>query len=173
MDLDLEGAAEKRGRTAVPAPLARDLEELEATLQERGLRGALWFLNARTPHRFTGVFRFDGEMLRSVALVDKWDPLVELGEDVPVASAYCAHLRGTGQPLEVEHGPSDARTPWMSDSAVLSYCGAPILDDKGTPWGAICHFDTSRCEAKNSDMPLLFAAAVVLFGPALTATRPA
>ena len=143
------------------------------TLRERGLRGALWFLNARTPHRFTGVFRFDGAMLRSVALVDKWDPLVEVGEDVPIASAYCAHLRRTGQPLEVQHGPSDARTPWMSESAVLSYCGAPILDGKGEPWGAICHFDNSRCESKYSDMPLLLAAAIVLYRPALAATRPA
>ena len=141
---------------------AHDLAELDRSLRERGMRGALWLLNARTPHRFTGVFQYEGDMLRSVALVDKWDPLVERGEDVPVASAYCAHLRNTGEPLEVADGSTDPRTPWMAQGEVLSYCGAPIRTRSGELWGALCHFDTARCETKNSDMPLLLAAAALL-----------
>lgn len=154
-----------------PASLVSEIQAFEAALRERGLRGALWFLNARTPHRFTGIFRFDGEMLRSVALVDKWDPLVELGEDLPVASAYCAHLRDAGKPLEVEHGPSDAGVPWMASSPVVSYCGAPIHDESGKPWGALCHFDNARCDAKNSAMPLLIAAAAMIHRAATHASR--
>lgn len=126
-------------------------------------RGALWFLNARTPHRFTGVFRFDSNLLRSVALVDKWNASVERGTDVDVALAYCAHLKRTGRPLEVEHGPSDSRVPWMASSPVVSYCGAPILDETGQPWGALCHYDDKACEAKNSDMPLIVAAAALIY----------
>lgn len=163
MDLSAEEktAAQPLG-LEVPPPLASDLEEFRESLRVRGLRGGLWFLNARTPHRFTGVFRFDGEMLRNVALVDKWDPLVELGQDVPLASAYCAHLQREGGPLLVEDGSTDPRVPWMAKSEVVSYCGALIRDEAGEPWGALCHFDTSRCDAKTSDMPLIFAAAALI-----------
>jgi hypothetical protein len=119
-------------------------------------------LNARTAHRFTAVFRFDGEMLRNVALVDKWLPSVERGDDVPLAQAYCSHLQTTGEPLEVRDGREDSRTPWMASSPIVSYCGAVIWNDAGEPWGALCHFDSAPCDAKDSEMPLLVAAAALI-----------
>lgn len=148
---------------AIPPPLSADLASFRDSLAKHGLRGALRHLNARTPHRFTGVFRFDGDTLRSVALVDKWDPAVLRGADAPLAQAYCAHLRETGEPLAVDDGDRDPRTPWMAGSGIPSYCGAVIRDDQGEPWGALCHFDTGRCESKNSDMPLLVAAAALIY----------
>jgi hypothetical protein len=147
--------------------LGSDLAAFERCLAGDGLRGALRFLNGRTPHRFTGVFRFDGDMLRNVALVDKWHRNVERGDDVPLAEAYCAHLRRTGEPIEVADGHSDPRTPWMKGSPVVSYCGAVIEDEQGQPWGALCHFDSARCESKDSDLPLLAAAAVLIFSAAV------
>ncbi len=106
-------------------------------------------------------------MLRSVALIDKWDPSVEHGEDVPLAAAYCAHLHRTGEPLEVANGSTDRRVPWMAGSSIVSYCGALIEDAEGSPWGALCHFDTASCEAKNSDLPLLVAAARIIYQDAM------
>lgn len=150
-------------RDAVPPPLAADLAAFERVLDSDGLIAAMRHLNARTPHRFTGVFRFDGDMLRNVALVDKWLADVVVGEDVPLAQAYCAHLHSTGEPLLVADGPSDSRVPWMANSPVVSYCGALIRDAVGEPWGALCHFDTARCDVRNSDMPLLNAAASLVF----------
>lgn len=146
----------------VPPPPVADLAAFHARLSQGGLREALRFLNARTPHRFTGVFRFDGDMLRSVALVDKWLKGVDRGEDVPLASAYCAHLQRTGQALAVADGSRDPRVPWMAGGPMASYCGAPIRDDTGEPWGALCHFDELPCESKDSDMPLIAAAAAVI-----------
>lgn len=153
----------------IPAPLASDLQAFTVCLQQEGLRSAVLFLNRRTSHRYTGVFRFDGEMLRNVLLVDKWDPTVELGDDVPLAAAYCAHLHQTGEPLEVLDGATDARVPWMHGSPIVSYCGAVIEDAQGRPWGALCHFDTSPCDSKNSDMPLIVAAARIVYPGALAA----
>jgi GAF domain-containing protein len=153
---------------AIPPPLAIEFDAFIRCLGERGLRAALAHLNRRTPHRYTGVFRFDGDMLRSVALVDKWNAETRRGDDIPIASAYCAHLHRTGQPLDVEDGATDQRVPWMASSPVVSYCGAPILDPAGERWGALCHFDTARCESKNSDMPLLVSAASVLYPAALS-----
>jgi hypothetical protein len=149
-----------------PAAVPADLVVFRDQLRFGGLPAALEYLNRRTSHRFTGVFRFEGDMLRNVHLVDKWDPAVQRGDDVPLASAYCAHLERTGDPLEVTNGAVDPRTPWMADASVISYCGAPILSPDGTPCGALCHFDTLPCEAKNSDLPLLVAAAALLYAEA-------
>lgn len=144
-------------------PAGADLAGFQTLLLTAGLLPALRYLNARTPHRFTGVFRFDGDMLRNVALVDRWLPMVDRGGDVPLEQAYCAHLQRTGEPLQVTDGHQDPRTPWMKDSAVVSYCGAVIRDGRGQPWGALCHFDAASCDAKDSDMPLLTAAAALIF----------
>lgn len=153
----------------VPSPLKADVEAFALCLADDGLRAALLFLNNRTSHRYTGVFRFDGDMLRNVALVDKWDPEINHGDDVPLAAAYCAHLHRTGEPLEVENGATDQRVPWMRGSPIVSYCGSVILDLAGGPWGALCHFDTAPCDAKNSDMPLMVAAAKIIYDDALAA----
>lgn len=155
--------------SSVPAPLAADLEAFSQRLAQDGLRSALLYLNGRTPHRYTGVFRFDGDMLRNVALVDKWDSTVDHGDDVPLAAAYCAHLHRTGEPLEVDDGNTDSRVPWMRGSPIVCYCGAVIVDTEGRPWGALCHFDTARCDTKNSDMPLIIAAAKILYEDAFAA----
>lgn len=151
---------------AVPSPFKRDFQSFERALRQQGLRAGLHFLNRRTSHRYTGVFRFDADMLRSVALVDSWDPSIELGDDVPLAAAYCAHLYRTGEPLEVEDGSHDDRVGGMARSPVVSYCGAVIRDADGRPWGALCHFDPARCDSKESDMPLLIAAAAIIFDEA-------
>jgi hypothetical protein len=148
-----------------------DLSKFADRLRDEGMFGALKFLNGRTSHRYTGVFRFDGDMLRNVALVDRWESAVTSGEDVPLARAYCAHLASHGGTLDVEHGPTDARVPWMADSAILSYCGAVINAPDGTRWGALCHFDTSRCESNDNEVPLLDAAAHLIYGEAARASR--
>lgn len=150
-------------------PRETDLQGFATALERAGLRGALLLLNTRTAHRYTGVFRFDGDMLRNVALVDKWDAVVQQGDDVPLAAAYCAHLHDTGEPLEVEDVATDPRVPWMSDSPIVSYCGAVILDLHGQHWGALCHFDVARCDSKNSDKPLLVAAARLIYQDAVAA----
>lgn len=156
------GALPDRQGADVPTPVAGDLLAFASALDEGGIAAALRFLNQRTAHRYTGVFRFDGEMLRSVALVDRWQPEVDRGDDVPLAEAFCAHLESTGQPLAVTDGRADPRTPWMANSNVASYCGAVIQDADGSRWGALCHFDHSPCESKDSDVPLLAAAAALI-----------
>lgn len=142
--------------------MTADVRAFEDALRQSGMAGALRFLSERTSHRFTGVFRFDGDTLRSVALIDKWLPEVARGDDVPLAETYCAHLKETGEPLVLTDGRTDPRTPWMAQSGVASYCGAVILDDEGEAWGALCHFDPEPCESKHSAVPLLVAAAALI-----------
>ncbi|RYG11151.1 MAG: GAF domain-containing protein [Burkholderiales bacterium] len=153
-------------------PKADDLTIFSKRLSESNLIAALRFLNDRTPHRFTAVYRFDQDVLRNVAMIDKWETQVEQGADVLMADAYCAHLRATGEPLQVADGPSDPRVPWMSGSSIVSYCGAVISDDQGERWGALCHFDSETCESKESDMPLLVAAASLIYRSASPEAAP-
>lgn len=142
------------------------LTEFKARLVGGGRRAAIELLNQRTPHRFTGIFQFAGEMLKSIELIDKWDWTVTRCDDVPLTSAYCAHLQRTGETLVVVDGHWDARVPWMHDSPVTSYCGAVIETSAGQPWGALCHFDFSPCESNLGEITLLIAAARLLL-PAL------
>ncbi|MDB5858187.1 MAG: hypothetical protein JWQ76_1876 [Ramlibacter sp.] len=148
----------------MPAPPPADYQAFEQSLRQGGLRAALAFLNQRTPHRYTGIFRYDGEMLRNVALHDKWNVDVARGSDLPLAGAYCSVVHDTAGPLVVEDGAIDIRFPHLQGSPVLSYCGALIRDEQGNKYGALCHYDVQPCQAKASDLPLMVAATSPLYG---------
>lgn len=149
------------------------IHEFERMLQSRGLHAALGLLNSRTTHRFTGVYRFDGEWLRNVALFDRWNPLQAVGADAPMRETFCAIVPTQGTTLEVIDGSTDPRFPWMNENAVVSYCGTLIRAVTGDPFGTLCHFDTGRCEAASSQLFPLMAAAAPLIYRAVAAGPPA
>jgi protein-S-isoprenylcysteine O-methyltransferase Ste14 len=130
-----------------------ELDTFEAVLRERGVHEALRFLNRRTPHRYTGVYRYDGDTLRSVWLFDRYAPDVGRGDDLPLANAYCAHIVEQGGHLAFTDARTDSPVPYKSASSVISYCGVLISDREGNPFGALCHFDTKPClgTARTSD----------------------
>jgi GAF domain-containing protein len=136
-----------------------ELCSIEGALRTQGLHAALRLLNDRVPHRFTGVYRFDGATLRNVALFDRWTPNLEQGADAPMSETFCALVQKTDGPLEVTDGRKDERFPWMQSNAVASYCGAPIRDSAGRAIGTLCHFDLEPCQATASEGPLLVQAA--------------
>lgn len=127
----------------------------ETILAREGLHQALRFLNARTPYRFTGVYRYDGETLRNLALFDRRSPEEDQGADAPMRETYCAIAQDAGGELVVANGRDDTRFPWMQANAVVSYCGAVIEDGDGEPFGTICHFDLDPCEAIPSEVAVL------------------
>jgi len=131
------------------------VEAVGARLQEAGLHGALAFLNSRTPHRFTGVYRYDGEMLRNEALYDRYSPEALRGDDVPMPLAYCALVGERGEGLVFADAREDARFTWKSGSPVVAYCGALLRDESGRPYGTVCHFDLERCEPNVSELERL------------------
>jgi hypothetical protein len=143
---------------------ADEVAELQNTLEEDGLHAALAFLNGRTPFRFTGVYRFDGEMLRNVCLFDRWSPGDIQGADAPMAETFCAIVRrARDDALEVDDGRSDERFPWMANNAVVSYCGALLRDSEGRPYGTLCHFDVQHCEPSRHELSLLKEAAPLVY----------
>lgn len=139
-----------------------ELIELKSILATRGLHEVLRFLNDRTPHRFTGLYRYDGDMLRNVCLFDRYSPEARRGDDVVMKDAYCSIAKEAGEHLAFADARTDGRFPHKNGSPVISYCGVVLRDPDGKPFGALCHYDTSPCQPRISDMPLLEAAGPLL-----------
>jgi len=148
-----------------PAPLESmlpEVEEFSSVLQRQGVHAALQYLNARTPHRYTGIFRFDGDMLRNEILFDRYQPELDKGADAPMAATYCSLVGQQQAPLEIADATTDARVQGLIDTPVVSYCGVLIRDVNGQPFGTLCHYDLQRCQERTTDLPLLEAAAQLL-----------
>lgn len=139
-----------------------DLAEFRIALGD-GLHAALHYLNNRTPHRFTGVYRYDGEMLRNMALFDRSEPEMQRGVDIPMADAYCTNVGRNREPLEFADAKGDGRCRYLPGSPVVSYSGVLISNPAGVPYGTLCHYDLRRCETRTSDIPLLQAAAPLIY----------
>ncbi|MGI4741605.1 MAG: hypothetical protein ACRYG7_41080 [Janthinobacterium lividum] len=133
-----------------------------ALLQQQGIPAALEYLNHRTPHRYTGLFRFDGDILRNEVLFDRNQPNVRQGLDVPMAVTYCALVGQREGPLNILDAALDPQAQGV-DTPVISYCGVLIRDAQGQAYGTLCHYDMQRCQERTTDLPLLEAAAQLLY----------
>lgn len=128
-------------------------------LSRDGLHAALKLLNARTPFRFTGIYRFDGAVLRNVALFDRWAPDQPRGSDAPLGETYCAITGKLNDALVVSDGRRDPRHPWMQGNSVVSYCGVPIRGESGLAIGTLCHFDDKPCQSQGAEASFLLCIA--------------
>ncbi|HEY1696979.1 MAG TPA: ATP-binding protein [Polyangiaceae bacterium] len=137
--------------------------KLQKILSTQSIHEALHFLNSRTPHRFTGIYRFDPPMLRNVALVDSYAPGVERGDDSPLSETYCSIVGDTQRGFTTEDARRDdrLRTHPARDS-VVSYCGVLLRDEAGQPFGTLCHFDLLPCDVPVAEIALMEAAAPLL-----------
>ena len=135
----------------------------------------LQFLNGRTAHRFTGLYRFDDDVLRNVALHDRADPATRVGADALRRETYCGIVGATEQPFFTVHAGEDPRLiEHAARASVVSYCGALVRSVDGTPVGTLCHFDLRSQPVPADEIPLLeaiaplltpFVAPVVALGP--------
>jgi len=106
------------------------------------MHGALAFLNSTTPYRLTGVYRFDGDLVRSVVLFDRKNPDLTLGGDVPWNDSYCRLTAENGDRCEIIDAPHDARlTEHAAREAVQAYVAVLLKTPEGASWGTLCHYD--------------------------------
>lgn len=138
-----------------------EIAEFAALLQQQGVHAALGYLNHRTPHRYTGVYRFDGDMLRSEVLFDRKLDDVRQGADAPLAATYCSLVGRDEAPVQILDAAVDPQALGI-ETPVISYCGALIRDGQGKAFGTLCHYDLQRCQERTTDQPLLTAAAQLL-----------
>ena len=146
--------------------VGHDTELASATLEitsmlDRGrLHDALRFLNERTRHRFTGVYRFDPPLLRSLCLFDRENPAVTLGGDTPMRESYCSIVGSGAAPFGTAHAGRDGRLAGHpARGVVLAYCGVPLVLPDGSCAGSLCHFDPRPRLVPRREVPLLECAA--------------
>ena len=139
-----------------------EIAEFTTLLHQQGVHQALGYLNYRTPHRYTGIYRFDGDMLRSEVLFDRKLADVRQGADAPMAATYCSLVGRTEAPVQILDATVDPQALGI-ETPVISYCGALIRDGQGKAFGTLCHYDIQRCQERTTDQPLLAAAAQLLY----------
>jgi hypothetical protein len=114
----------------------------EQQILARGLFAGLSLLNATSCHRFTGVYRFQGDWVKSVLLFDRMNPDLRVGENVPWRDSYCRLTALAGDRCEIRNSLADARLESHSArQSVRSYCAVLLYTRAGTPLGTLCQFD--------------------------------
>lgn len=143
--------------------MSQEITEFTTVLQQQGIHGALKHLNSRTPHRFTGIYRFDGTVLQNEALFDRYAPNPQQADPVPMSATFCSLVGQQQQPVEILEAATDAHVKGLIATPVVSYCGVLVRDATGQPFGTLCHYDMQRCQERTNDLPLLEAAAGLLY----------
>lgn len=140
-----------------------DIAAFEQTLADQGIHGALRFLNQRAPHRFTGIYRLDPPLLRSVQLFDRENPALEVGADAPLRETYCSITGSCALPFATPDSRADERLrEHPARDSTLSYCGVPLVDSGGEAFGTLCHFDVVPHPVPYGEIAFLEAAALPL-----------
>jgi len=141
----------------------RDIQAFTTTLRAYGAQASLKFLNSGVPHRYTAVYRIDGDMLRNILLEDKLDQIrTDFLEVVPLATSFCQFVLKEGI-FKTDDTNLDARldgNPYQG--VVLCYHGVPMIDSKSEVSGTLCHFDLFPREIEDSEFDLLMQAGGVL-----------
>ncbi len=116
-------------------------------LDAKGLHGALRLLNATTPYRLTGVYRFQEGLVRSVVLFDRKNPELTVGVDVPWNDSYCRLVAEDGRRCEITDSLSDVRLrSHAAREAVQAYVAVLLKSPDGAPLGTLCHYDLQPVE---------------------------
>ena len=139
------------------------LIRLKAILASEGVRASICYLNSLTGHRFSAVFRFDGNQLQSLIYFDRLNPQVLSCPEIPVQASYCYFVREANAPFTTEDAQHDDRLgDHPQRHIVQSYCGTPLFDEDGELLGSICHFDFSPNQTTQVDLELLECMASIL-----------
>ncbi|SFQ75256.1 GAF domain-containing protein [Variovorax sp. OK605] len=144
-----------------PSPLA----QLQLILQSTGLRAGLEFLNRRVPHRYTIVYKFDGDAFYGMVVVDKLgEPVPALFNKVPFDDSFCRYTVGEGV-FSTACSPQDSRLDGHIHQAnVQSYCGLPVTNPQGGLYGTFCHLDMVPQSLGDEEFAFLQEAAALLGG---------
>lgn len=141
---------------------SQPLQEYRLLLETQGPAG-LAFLNARVPHRFTGVFRLQQGALHSLFLHDKLGEVVpEFLQVVPLVDSFC-HLTIRDGVFRTQNSAQERSLDGHKyQDVVRSYIGLPLLDSEGHLYGTICHFDEQALALADDEFEIFSKAAKLL-----------
>lgn len=102
----------------------------------------LELLNKRVPHRFTIIYRFDGEAFFAIAVVDKLkEASPALFSRVPFEDSFCRFTVTAGQFLTAASMDDRRLDGHLHQANVQSYIGLPLTCPNGDLYGTFCHVD--------------------------------
>ena len=152
-------------------PRAITSSEVKALISAGKLRDALALLNLSTEHRFTALYRFGGDTLHNLILVDRDDPTQTGMGDIPMLASYCVFIRDASRPFDTADSLEDPRVAeHPKRNQIRSYCGVPLMDATGRVYGSLCHFDYRPLPVRPDTIELLEDVAPALQG--VQAMRP-
>lgn len=121
--------------------MTADIGEFRALLEANGPAG-LDFLNARVPHRYTGIYRLDGGSLRNLYLHDKQGEVTpDFLQVVPFEDSFCQFVLRDGFFVTDNSGDDHRLNGHKYQGVMVAYHGVPLLDDRSELFGTLCHFD--------------------------------
>ena len=153
-----QGLAGGPGATPIRAmdTLPQATQQVADLLARDDIRGALRYLNGLTAFRFTALYRFDHDQLSSRCFFDRLHPEVETAEVIPIEASYCIYVRHNRGPFLVADSLRDERVAGhRKQQQVRSYCGVPLVDERGQMHGSVCHFDFEPHPLRETDVLLL------------------
>lgn len=116
--------------------------QVKALITAGELRDALALLNLSTEHRFTALYRFGGDTLHNLILVDRDNPSQTGMGEIPMLASYCVFIRDASKPFSTADSLDDPRVAMHPKrNQIRSYCGVPLMDATGRVYGSLCHFD--------------------------------
>ncbi|SFM64148.1 GAF domain-containing protein [Variovorax sp. OV329] len=150
----------------------RTPEQFQAVLTAEGPAAALAYLNQGVAHRYSAIYRFDGELLRNVLLCDKREQVrPDFLLVVPFRHSFCQFVL-RDQAFRTEDSRQDPRLadhPYRG--VVISYHSVPLVDEQGALWGTLSHFDMHSHPLADEEFRLMERAAPV-FGRNLALLEP-
>lgn len=131
-------------------------QKIADLIAQEQVREALRYMNGLTSYRFTGVYRFGKDQMSNRVFYDREHPEVPSMQDVPIEATYCSFLRHNRGPFLLADSLRDERLAGHSKREVVrSYCGVPLVDDRGWMHGSLCHFDFEPHPLQETDLMLL------------------
>ncbi|MBA2690795.1 MAG: GAF domain-containing protein [Burkholderiales bacterium] len=144
-------------------PNSDAISNLKRILANDGVRAAVVYLNSLTRHRFTSLYRFDGETLHNLIFYDRENPEIQNCSDIPVLASYCVFVRESRATFATHDAQQDERVGnHPKRKTVQAYCGVPLLDQDGKMFGTICHFDFKPGRIADVDVEFLECMAPLL-----------
>ena len=146
----------------VAAATSDQQDAFRQSLTDHGIRRVLELLNARTPYRFTAIYKLEGSVLRAQHAYDRACEYRTWLMVVPLERSFCQYAIESGEFMTscVSKDTRLANRPFAG--MVEAYYGQLLVRPNGTPYGTFIHFDldsrsiaTEEVEFLRKTVPLL------------------
>lgn len=137
------------------AEVANALAEYSQSLRQ-GVLSGLAYLNARVPHRFTTINRFQSDWIHCLYLFDKRGAVTpEHVRPVAMGSSFCQFVARDGFFMSCDTAEDSRLDGHPNQGVYRAYVGVPVLDNSGQLWGTLCHLDLRESSIGDEEFDFL------------------